>query len=102
MQFGDEDAFREMLDYNALAHETIFNTLLGAGTIISHYPLFTFGGDDEDWRLVHAQVHGAIAAALDIGTVQLDDVDFKDPEQYEAWISDHASHHSQIAAALGI
>lgn len=104
VQFGDEDAFREMLDYNAVAHEAIFTAMLEQGLVISHYPLFTFGGEDDEWKLVHASEHEAIASALGISApvADLEAVDFNDAEQYEGWISDHAMHHSQIASALGL
>lgn len=104
VEFGDEDAFREMLDYNALAHETIFRALMETGVVISHYPLFTFGGEDEQWRLVHADEHRAIAVALGISgpPTSLEDVDFRDSNQYDGWIADHAAHHNQIASALGL
>lgn len=104
IEFGNEEAFREMLDYNALVHDTIYRALLEAGTLIPHYPLFTFGGDDADWRFVHAAEHRSIAAALNISGAgaDLEAVDFEDENQYDAWLTQHAAHHGAIAGALGL
>jgi hypothetical protein len=104
VEFGDEEALREMLDFNALAHETIFGALLDTGVIIPHYPLFTMAGEDQDWRLVHAAEHRAIADALAISgpSTSFEDVNFHNQEEYDGWVSDHAAHHSLIAEALGI
>lgn len=100
----NEDSMREFLDLNAISHETIYNTLLGQlGVKIDHYPLWTMGGTDQDWLLIHDQEHKSISAVLSLGTpVDLDQVDFNNKSEVEDWLNNHALAHDQISQVLGI
>ena len=94
---------REFLDANALAHETIFNTLLSTGVVITHYPLWGPQGPDEDWLHTHGSEHQAIAGALALPLpVDIDEVDFKNESQAQAWFENHALAHQLINETLGL
>jgi hypothetical protein len=98
-----EESMREFLDFNALSHETINNTLLSQGIVTEHYPLWTMAGADRDWALVHAQEHRAIANVLGLSLpVGLDFVDFNRQESANSWFENHALAHQDIDNALGL
>lgn len=100
----DEGSMREFLDANALAHETIYNTLLGVnGVVINHYPLWAPDGPDDDWLQIHDAEHKAIAVALGFGTPpDLDAVDFESAGAAQDWFNNHALQHSLIAITMNI
>lgn len=94
---------REFLDLNALAHETIYNTMLATGTIITHYPLWAPLGIDDDFLSTHNAEHKEIANVLGLPLPpDLDQVDIQDQVSASDWFENHALLHSLIAAALGI
>lgn len=99
-----EDSLREFLDFNAIAHETIYNTLLGQFQIeVEHYPLFTMAGADKDWLFIHDREHKAIANALNLGlSPDLDTVNFKNQAESEDWLNNHADMHALINQVLGL
>lgn len=96
-------AVKEFVDLNAMAHETIYNTLTGTlGITIEHYPLFS-GDDDQNWAFVHDKEHKAISDALNLGLPpDLSTVNWKDVEESSDWLQDHYLMHQQIAQILGI
>lgn len=100
----DEHSMREFLDANAIAHETIYNTLLGVnGVAIEHYPLWAPRGIDNDWLQTHAREHQAIADTLSLALpVDLDQVSVEDESQFYDWVANHADAHRQINDALGL
>lgn len=103
VDFKSEEAMREFLDANALAHETIFNTILATGVVMEHYPLWTMGGADQDWLLVHDSEHRAIANALSLGLPpDLAEVDFQDERAAQDWFNNHALQHDLINQTLGL
>jgi hypothetical protein len=101
---SDPAALTEFVDYNAAAHQEIFDTLLGVDNIlIDHFPLFTDGAPDKDWLLTHDMEHKSMAIALLLDVPpDMDTVDFSDPQQTADWLNNHVIAHQDIATALGI
>lgn len=98
-----EESRREFLDLNAITHETVFQALLGQGTVTPHYPIFTMAEVPDDWLKVHYEEHIAWSIALGLDSPpDLQDVDLKDPQQAEDWMNNHALHHNLVAITLGL
>lgn len=103
IDFKNEGEYREFLDLNALAHQTVHNTLLQVFQItVEQYPLFTMAGIDKDWLMVHAAEHTAWANALGLNIPpDLDAVDFDNKQEMEDWLNNHALAHTQVSIAIG-
>lgn len=89
-------------DENALAHETVFNTLLATGVVVQHYPMWT---DDAgaDWQQVHYQEHLSWSVELGVALPpDLNIVDFDNAQARQSWVYEHALHHQLVAEVLGI
>lgn len=99
----NKDALSEFMDINALAHETIFTSILEAGVVVDHYPLTTDGKMNFDWLLTHATEHRAFSEVLGLNNApDLDAVDPDDKAQMADWFNDHALHHQLVDEALGL
>lgn len=99
----NEEQYREFLDLNAIAHQTIHNTLLEAGFVVAQYPLYTMAGIDKDWLLVHASEHRAWSSVLSLGDPpDIDSANFDDQRAMDDWLTNHALHHSLVAQTLGL
>jgi hypothetical protein len=99
---ADSSALNEFVDYNAAAHQEIFDTLLmNKQLLIDHFPLN--GEPNKDWLLTHDLEHKSMAIALVLNVPpDMDSVDFSDPAQSADWLNNHYLAHQDIASALGI
>lgn len=89
-------------DANAIAHETIFVTLLGNGVTIQHYPMWTDEPTD-DWQQVHYHEHLSWSVELGVPLPpDISGIDFEDAAARQNWLYEHAQHHELVAQALGI
>lgn len=97
-----EATLPQMLDVNALLHETVFTALLNTGVIVPHYPLW-IDRPDEGWLEVHYREHQSWSNALNLGTPpDLGTLDIQDEQQFQQWLVNHAGHHTIVSQALGL
>ena len=103
LDLNNPDSTQEFLDLNALDHETIYNTLLGLGFTVEHYPLWLDGKPSHDWLFLHDRMHQAECSVLGLPTPpDLVDVNFDDPGQADDWFNNHELLHTLETQALGI
>lgn len=94
------DTFPEFMDRNALLHETVFNTLLSAGVITAHYPLWEHE-PSADWLEIHYREHLAWSVELNLPTPpDLGSLDIKNSTAVNTWLYNHAQHHDLVSQAL--
>jgi hypothetical protein len=103
MQFGDEDALRDFLMRNSLAHQAVAAKFMSQGMSVPAYPIDDIS-DFQDWLSTHAAIHQQEFANLGVSTKLslLDEVDWKDEEQFRNWHFMHALLHQQVDQVLGI
>lgn len=96
---GGEQAF---FDLNAQAHETVFNTLLSAGFVIEHYPLWVDEPDDA-WLEQHYQEHVAWSVELGLPPPpNLRQLNMDDAQARASWLQTHYLHHLVVSQQLNL
>jgi hypothetical protein len=101
--FGDEDSFMDFLMVNAMAHQTIAETMMVQGKIVSSVPIGDMTDDMKDWLMAHADIHQQEFDQLGLtGMPDLATVDLENEQAYYDWMQMHSIVHSSVGAALGI
>ena len=54
------------------------------------------------WLDSHASIHNALRAPVGLSGIDLSAVDFADAEQFDEWLSLHATEHSELRILYGI
>ena len=76
-----------------------------APVIIPDHPLITIGTTDLErrvWLEDHAATHGVLRAYANVTWIDLSEVDFESPEEFNIWLDSHALEHSLIDSAFGL
>lgn len=123
MQFGDVVALRDFAFVHRLAHSdaaqavahrgggSLPTATIDAAAAMDAWGALMVDGDATlsqrramaDWLQLHANLHVAEWLALGLGQApDLSQVDFSKPNQFYAWMADHAFVHDQTNQTLGI
>jgi hypothetical protein len=73
--------------------------------LIPDHPLMVIGTTDLErrvWLEDHAATHGALRELANVSGIDLSEVDFENPEEFNVWLDSHSLEHSLIDAAFGL
>ena len=88
---------------NADHHQLVADALKAKGTTVTRYILDPIPGFAlKDWLRRHQTSHNDNNNALGVNGNDLTDVDFRKPEEAEAWARLHYTEHAAWASALGV
>lgn len=88
---------------HAMAHESIYDTMLTLGFVIRHYPFFDIEKYNRDWLLDHQSEHDALYTALGlVGMPDLASSDLKDDDQLKTWMELHEQVHQNLNLVLSL
>jgi hypothetical protein len=70
---------------------------------LTQYQLSPMNSNDRGmWLFRHQTMHNEINALLGTSGLNLLEVDFEDPDQFQEWLNQNAGEHQRICTALGI
>ena len=102
LPFGDENALRDFIMRNSLAHKEVAVKFFAQGKSVPAYPIDNID-DLQDWLSSHNLIHQKELENL--GSTQdyhLDQTDWNDEGQFREWLFMHALLHQSVNQALGI
>jgi hypothetical protein len=103
MPFNDADSMKIFLLANSLAHSQVAGLLEQRGKSITVYPIDDIGNDPIVWLSNHATMHLMEFNQIGLtGLPDLEDVDFKDEQQFYDWMELHGLVHQTVNQALAI
>ena len=105
--FGDRPGFGRWLIGHARQHLNYIAAFAAQSPsiVLSDHPLMRFGEsplEQKFWLQDHSVVHQEIRGYLGIDGIDLAEVDFTKPDQFQSWLDDHGSEHETIDQALGL
>jgi hypothetical protein len=104
-EFGDQEGFLLFLGANELLHQQISKSIIGKGLSVQNLPLMDSPETNKNWLQDHYLMHQQEFQSLGLSIDNLPDlsvVDFKNKEQYDDWMENHATVHAYINQVLGI
>lgn len=121
MQFGDEQALRDLFLVHRLTHDAYAKAIVAkggpstpTGGLSNDAALAEWGalmkGDDvgsaailRDWLELHQNLHQAEYSALGFGQLpDLANIDFSQASQFYDWMAGHADIHAVVGRATGV